>query len=124
MRRRENRKMYSIRGRMIGIVLMCWLLPFVLVIGGMGYYILSNRSDNKAQSLEAQLAFNDQICVERLNNAVKDSKKASYDKEIENAFKYRDTVYKGEGDWESSRWTGIMQVTREYISAQYQSPAP
>lgn len=121
MRRRENRKMYSIRGRMIGIVLMCWLLPFVLVIGGMGYYILSNRSDNKAQSLEAQLAFNDQICVERLNNAVKDSKKASYDKEIENAFKYRDTVYKGEGDWESSRWTGIMQVTREYISAQYQS---
>ena len=45
----RKKKVPSIKAKMIGIVLMCWFLPFALVIGGMGYYILSKKADNKAR---------------------------------------------------------------------------
>lgn len=117
----RKKKVPSIKAKMIGIVLMCWFLPFALVIGGMGYYILSKKADNKAESLKAQLEYNTQVCVERLDNAIKDSRQASYDLTIQRASRFRDTVYDHSNEWEDYRWAGVMQITKEYIAGQYQS---
>ena len=73
--------------RMMGIVLMCWFLPFCLITGAAGYYIFSNQYGAAAQSVVDQLVFNNQICVERLNAGISASRKATYDQVLEKAWK-------------------------------------
>lgn len=77
-----QKKRRSIRWKVIGILLICWLIPFSFLIGVMGVYIGSNHSDMTSLNYKDQLEFNNRICVERLNNAVADSRQASYDGEI------------------------------------------
>ncbi len=84
---------------MIGIMLMCWFLPFCLIIGVAGYYILSNRWDQMARIVD-QVVYDGQICVERLNYGISASRKATYDQTLEKAwrilprqFKVMATVY-------------------------------
>lgn len=84
------RAKYSIKSRIIGIVMLCWFVPVLLTLGVVGYYIFSNHFSNKAATQIGQLTFNNEICVERLNSLVKASKQVTYDREIENSFaKYK-----------------------------------
>lgn len=80
------RKKYSIKSRIVGIVMLCWCVPLLLTLGVLGYYVFGNHFTNKAAAQMEQLTFNNEICVERLNALVKLSKEATYDREIENAF--------------------------------------
>lgn len=77
-----QKKHHSMKWKVIGILLICWLVPFSLLIGIMGVYIVSNHSDMTAMNYQSQLEFNNRICVERLNRAVADSRQVSYDGEI------------------------------------------
>lgn len=82
----KNRERHSIKWKMLALVLVCWLLPFVLILGVIGYYLLTNQADNQARQLTNQLVMNDQICGERLDVAIAASRKASYDKAISDAY--------------------------------------
>lgn len=82
----KNQKRHSIKWKMLALVLVCWLLPFVLILGVMMYYLLTNQADNQARQLTNQLVMNDQICGERLDAALAASREASYDKTIHEAF--------------------------------------
>lgn len=73
---------HSMKWKIIGILLLCWLIPFLFLIAVMGVYVGSNHSDMTAQNYQSQLEFNNRICVERLNRAVADSRQASYDGDI------------------------------------------
>lgn len=73
--------------RMVGIMLMCWFLPFCLIIGVAGYYILSNRYGTMAQGVVDQVVHDAQICVERLNFGISASRKATYDQTLERAWR-------------------------------------
>ena len=77
-----QKRQYSMRWKVIGILLVCWLIPLVFLIVVMGVYVGSNHMDMTAMNYQSQLDFNNQICVERLNRAVADSRQASYDGEI------------------------------------------
>lgn len=82
----KKKERHSIKWKMLALVLVCWLLPFVLILGVMGYYLLTNQADNQAKQLTNQLVMNDQICGERLDVAITASRKASYDKAISDAY--------------------------------------
>lgn len=112
MKKQEKDKI-SMKWRMIEIMLMCWFLPFCLIIGVAGYYILSNRYGNAAQAVADQLAFNNQICVERLNAGIAASRKATYDQTLEKVWKsYErgDLVY-----------NNLYSAGNEYINKEYRT---
>ncbi len=77
-----RKKQHSMKWKVIWILLICWLIPFSFLIAVLGIYMASNHSDLTAESYVHQLAFNNRICVERLDRVVEDSRKASYDGEI------------------------------------------
>lgn len=70
---------YSMKWKVIRILLLCWLIPLFLFIGILGIYVGSNHRENTVQNYQKQLEFNNRICVERLNGAVDASRQASYD---------------------------------------------
>lgn len=82
----KAKKKYSIRRRIIAVILLCWLIPLMLTMGVIGYYMFSNHFANKAAAQVEQLTFNDQICVERLNGLIVSSKAATYDHDIKKAY--------------------------------------
>lgn len=77
-----QKKQYSMKWKVIGVLLLCWLIPFFFLIAVMGIYMATNHSDMTAMSYQSQLDFNNRICVERLNRAVADSRQVSYDGDI------------------------------------------
>ena len=92
--KKQEKNEISMKWRMIGIMLMCWLLPFCLIIGVAGDYILSNRYGTVAQGVVDQVVYDGQICVERLNYGINASRKATYDQTLENRTVY-DAVING-----------------------------
>lgn len=65
--------------RLVGILLLCWLIPFSVMFGVMVVYVASNNGAATAENFRNQLEFNNTICMERLNAAVEASRQASYD---------------------------------------------
>lgn len=72
----------SLRWRIIGLLLICWLLPVALMIGILGVYVAGHHGDMTAENFWEQLEFSNQICVERLNGVISASRQASYDGEL------------------------------------------
>ncbi len=108
---KKSKDKISMKWRMVVIVLICWLLPFLLIIGVAAYYILSNRYGAAAESVVDQLVYNNQICVERLNYGLSASRKATYDQTVENAWKEY-----GRGD---SGYHLLYNTWNSYISKEY-----
>lgn len=77
-----QRKQYSMKWKVVRILLICWLIPFSFLIAGFGIYMAGNHSDLTAVRYQNQLEFDNRICVERLNRIIADSRQASYDGEI------------------------------------------
>lgn len=101
----------SMQGRVIGIFLLGWLLPMFLMISVSFTYLFSKHFEEQAGNLEKQVEFNSRICVERLNQAIALSRKATADQVLENVWtKYR----KGESGYQ------ILYVRgSDYLSAEY-----
>lgn len=78
----KQKERHSMRWTIIGILLFCWLIPFLFLIGLLGVYTWTNHSDMTAMKYQSQMEFNNRICVERLDRAVAESRQASYDGEI------------------------------------------
>lgn len=103
---------HSMRWRMIGILLICWMIPFAFMIGILGVYLAGNHGDMTAENFCDQLAFNNRICVERLNGAVAASRQASYD----------GTLLTANEEYRAGRLSYVKaeHEYREYLTAQYQ----
>lgn len=72
----------SMKWKVIGILMVCWLIPFAVMFGVLCVYVATNHSDMTGQNFKKQLEFNNEICVERLNALVAASRQASYDKQL------------------------------------------
>lgn len=75
---------YSMKWKIMGILMLCWLIPFTLMFAVMGIYVATNHSDMTAENFQKQLEFNNKICRERLNSTIAVSRQASYDRTILN----------------------------------------
>ena len=82
------KRTFSVKWRMVGLMLLCWFLPFLLVVGVSGYYMFGSYVDTILAKETEQLAFTSRISGERLDYAVDISKKASYDGAVNEAFRF------------------------------------
>ena len=107
-----KRQQHSMKWKVIGILLLCWLIPLFFLIAVLGIYLGSNHMDMTVMNYQKQLEFNNRICVERLNRAVADSRQASYDEEI---LEIRQKYLKGQ-----MTYTNAQKGYAEYLNAKYQ----
>lgn len=107
-----QKKQYSMKWKVIRILLVCWLIPLLFLIAVLGVYIGSRHMDTTAMNYQKQLEFNNKICVERLNRAVADSRQASYDGEI---LRTRQLYEEG-----SISYTLARKSYTDYLNSKYQ----
>ena len=69
----------SLKWQMAGLALTCWLVPVVLVLCVMGWYVSDNLGQRSADHLADQFQVNVRMSMERLDGAVRSSRRASYD---------------------------------------------
>lgn len=105
----KEKKKFSIQWRVITIALGCWMIPFVLMVGMMVHYILSNQMGDRVDNMADQVKFNVQTSVERLNQAIEDSRDASYEGELRSVYEaYKGGSYKDY--WLSGRVRGYLNT--------------
>ena len=105
----KEKKKFSIQWRVIAIALGCWMIPFVLMMGMMVHYILSNQMGDRVDNMTDQVNFNMQTSVERLNQAIEDSRDASYEGELRSVYEaYKSNDYKDY--WLSGRVRGYLNT--------------
>ncbi|MDD3279723.1 MAG: histidine kinase [Lachnospiraceae bacterium] len=106
----EKRKI-SLKMRIIGIMMLCWLLPLILIVGINLHYIWGSHFDAVVSRQLTQLKFNDQVSVERLNKVIQSSRKASYDGTIVALMAKYNRLEIPERK--------LIQSTNSYLSGQY-----
>lgn len=107
----KNRKKFSIKSRMIGLLLLCWFLPLVLLTVANAYYMFSDRFDTKISRELERLKFSDKDTVRRLNDVIEASREASYDGKIMQ-------LYKNYVEGKTSRQT-LMAGSSHYLRDNY-----
>ena len=76
---KKEKKIRSLKWKFTKMMLLCWVLPFMVIIGGIGAYMLITQRENQMERLTAQAKLNMETCVERFNGAIYDSRQATYD---------------------------------------------
>ena len=51
----KGKRQYSVKGKIIGILLSCWMLPFLFLIGILGMYLANNHSGMTAKIFRSSL---------------------------------------------------------------------
>lgn len=83
----KKRQKISMRSGMVGLMLICWFLPFLLIAGMMGYYMSGNHFDNQLNTKLETMSFNNQVCAQRLEYAVTISKEITYEGSVNKTFR-------------------------------------
>lgn len=84
------KKKTSLKWKLLCTVLLYWALPFLVLIGAIGMYMLNSEENNQMERLTSQASMSLDTCQERLKSVVADSRQASYDKVLYE--EYRDMV--------------------------------
>ena len=101
MKRGENT---SVKWKMVGMILLYWALPFVLMLALVGHI------------MAAQLEMDNQNSIERIDSVISDSRQATYDKTL---YSYYDAFRKGSVNqegmeaWQDS--TGNLRYFSSYL---------
>ena len=80
----ENEKMkrkHSLKLVIVSLAFLRWLIPILLMVAVMGYYVLSKQDDEQLERLAEQMAASSRICQERLDGAIANSRRISHDKD-------------------------------------------
>lgn len=108
---KRHRKEVSLRRQILFIVLLCWLIPVVMLLTMMIWYLSGAVGDRAEASYSGQLEVHMRMCAERLNSAVEASRLASYDTTIREAW----NQYRLDGNYAT-----LYRETRGFLNRQYQ----
>ena len=111
----KKKKQYSLKTRIMGIVMLGWFVPFLLVAGMVGYYLFGDQLEATINQQRIQLAFNLQNSEERLNACIDSAKKISYDADVDHAYR---SYLAGE-----TTQKGLMNAGNQYLYKQYRHDA-
>ncbi len=100
--------------KVIRILLLCWLIPLVFLLGVMGLYVGTNHSGMTALNYQRQLEFNSQICAERLNRAVALSRQASYERTV---LQTRAQYETGKLTYDAAQKSYVDYLTSRYLQS-------
>lgn len=105
-----GRNTHSLKWQVLGFVLACWLLPMVLILGVMAWYVTDGLGQRTSNSLTEQLAVNVRMCADRLDSAITASRTASTDPTIKGAW----SAYQATG-----RYPALYQEVRTFFDGQF-----
>lgn len=109
---KKEKKIRSLKWKFAKIMLLCWVLPFLAIIGLIGSYMLITQRENQMERLSAQAGLNTRTCAERLNGAISDSRQATYNGTLFEQYRQ----YRRQGsDGERIFSNGVQN----YLNAQY-----
>lgn len=106
-----KKKPISIQWRIVGIVLFCWAVPFLLIIGGVGRFMVNRQEENILEQLSGQLEMDNRICIERIDSAISDSRQATYDKTL---YGYYNEYRKGAVNFNTAYNKGQYYMAKQY----------
>ena len=109
---KKPKQTMSLRRQMVVIILVCWLLPVLMAVFIMGWYLISSLGQGAKQSLSEQFQVNLQMCADRVDSAVEASRLASYDSSIKDAWE----TYELDG-W----YPALYKETQAFLNRQYGS---
>lgn len=111
-REATEEKRHSMRWKIMGVLLICWLLPFSFLIGVLGVYIGGNHGAQTAESVLEEIAFDGKICMERLNSLVLSNREATYDGTLLHLF--------SEYEKEKIQRADLLRESKNYLTRKYQ----
>ena len=109
---KENKREVSLRRQILFIVLLCWLIPVVMLLTMMIWYLGGAVGSRAEENYSNQLVVHLRMCADRLNSAVEASRLASYDTTIREAW----NEYQRDGNY-----AALYRETRGFLNRQYQS---
>lgn len=109
---KKEKKIRSLKWKIAKIMLLCWVLPFLVIIGLIGSYMLITQRENQMERLSAQAGLNTRTCAERLNGAISDSRQATYDGTLFEQYRQ----YRRQGSGGERIFSNGVQ---NYLNAQY-----
>lgn len=109
----HKRVKQSIRHQFLRMMLLCWMLPVIVILVMMNYYIGGDQYDNAIESYNEQMKYGKTMCTELLDNAITSSRNASYDETIKDAF---ELYVKGE-----MNYYALHQICTQYLTSHYKN---
>lgn len=107
-----KKRTLSLRRQIVLIVFLCWLLPVMMTLTVMGWYLSASVGPEAEKSPAQQLELMLRMCADRLDSAVEASRLASYDPTIDTAW----TAYRRDGSY-----SALYRDTRAFLNRQYGS---
>ena len=87
----KNKKILSIKSRMICLTMFCWFLPLIIIMIFNIYYLSGDRFNDKVERQIEQLKFNDNNTIHNIDAVVDASRMVSYDGELMDLYeRYKD----------------------------------
>ena len=100
----------SLRGKLLVIILLCWVLPIVIIVTVAGILIRSNYEHNLRAQLETDAAYVLQQTEKQMTEVFEASKAVSYDGVVPNA--YREYQQSEDG-------VALYRAVSEYLSQKF-----
>ena len=88
------KRRHSLKWSMVRMLVLCWVLPVYLIVGGAGLYILHSMTQQAREHIVLSADNAVELTVAKLNGAVASSRKASYIPTIKDAW----TTYQETGE--------------------------
>jgi Putative regulator of cell autolysis len=88
----KQKKILSLKWELLKVFIICWLLPIVLVLIVLLWYVGGAVNSRAQDTMRSQLDVNLEMCSERLDGAIQASRMLSYDPTIKEAY----AVYKND----------------------------
>ena len=105
------KRKHSLKLVIVSLAFLCWLIPLLLMVAVMGYYVLSKQDDEQLERLAEQMAASSRICQERLDGAIANSRRISYDKTVQQKY---EQYQRGE-----LSYADLYSEVQYYLSVEY-----
>lgn len=105
------KRKHSLKLVIVSLAFLCWLIPILLMVAVMGYYVLSKQDDEQLERLAGQMAASSRICQERLDGAIANSRRISYDKTVQQKY---EQYQRGE-----LSYAALYSEVQYYLSVEY-----
>ena len=83
---RKNKRKFSLKWGFIIIVIACWVVPILVIIGTLGSFTMRNIESQIADTITTNAENMVTLSQNMIESAIKSSRAASYDRDIWNAY--------------------------------------
>ena len=108
---RMRGKNTSVKWKMVGMILLYWAIPFVLLLALVGHIMADRQEKTGLERLAAQLQMDNQNSIEQIDSAISDSRQATYDRTL---YGYYDEFRKGSANFDTVYNKGQYYMAKQF----------